>query len=102
MAGGTPVSPYTYEAKDYQDAVIRGVFNYDNATRELLSLQAHRDAGCLYTKIVVGFGGDGSVETSTRKVTVPVGDTNITKAQLNSVGLTTIDDILSLQITAIP
>jgi hypothetical protein len=104
MPGGTAVSPYVYEARDSQGYVIRGVFNFDDETRALGDLEAHRDPECAYTKIVVGVGSkdDPTVEGSGRKVTVPEGDTTITATQLDNVGLTTIDDILELQITAIP
>lgn len=94
-------SPYVYEAKDYQDNAIRGAFNYDDATGTLLSLDAHRDADCVYTTIVIGVGPDNTVETSTQRYLVPVGDSTVTQAELNAEGLYHIDDVTDLQITAI-
>jgi hypothetical protein len=67
----------------------------------------HRDhrgpRRCLYTKILIGLGGDGTPDSTTRKITVPDGTTVLTPQQLAALaaqGLSTIEDILALQITA--
>lgn len=96
----TPQSPYVYRAIDANGKAITITIDYNNTTRALLDATVVRDAGCLYGTLYVGFGGDGKVESSTKKISVPVGTRSFTAAQLNAVGLTTIEDITGLQITA--
>ncbi len=95
-----PLSPYIYEARDYQDNVIRITFPYDNVTKALSNATVFRDAACIYTTIIVGVGGDGTVETSTKTFSVPSGTHTVTANAMSSKGINTITDVLSLQITA--
>jgi hypothetical protein len=103
MVKTPPVSPFVFEARDYLGRIIRITIPYDDVTKAInASATVHRDAGCLYTKIVVDVGGDGSPNSSTKKVTVPAGDTTVTVAQMSAVGLTSINQVINTQITAIP
>lgn len=101
--GPPPVSPFVYEARDYLGRVIRITIPYDDATKAINgSASVHRDVGCLYSKIVVDVGGDGKPDSSTKTFTVPVGDRTFTVAQMAAVGITSINQVLDTQITAIP
>lgn len=104
MAKGDPLtSPYVYEAGDYQGKVIRITVTFDNATRAITGCTVHRDAGCVYNNIYVGLGGDGTPNSTTKSFkNIPTGDTVIPVSQLVNQGLTVIEDILALQITAGP
>jgi hypothetical protein len=91
-----------YQASDYKDHVIRITVTFDNTTKVLTGATAFRDATCVYTKIYIGVGADGTPDATPHKVTVPSGTTTVTAAQLSAVGLSTINDIIALQITAGP
>lgn len=102
--GGVPVSPWRYDSgADYQGNHVSITINYDNTTRALINATLHRDAGCMYKRILIGVGADGSPEGSTHTFGIGnlEGDRNITQAGLAAVGLNTIEDVTALgQITA--
>lgn len=95
-----PQSPFVYEAGDYQDHVIRITVTYDNATRALTGATVFRDAACVYTHIYIGVGADGTPNTSPHQFVVPAGITSITTGQLSAAGLTSANQVYTLQITA--
>ncbi len=98
--GGVIVSPWTWEARDYQGNKISITIPFDNTTKVLSNGTIFRDAACVYTTLIVGVGGDGTVESSTKTFSVPSGTHTITASAMSSKGINTIDDILNLQITA--
>jgi hypothetical protein len=101
--GGPVVSPYVYDSGgDFQGNHITITVVFNDVSRALTSATVHRDAGCVYTKILIGIGADGTPNTTTKVINVGnlVGDRSFTPTQMAAVGLNTIDDILSLQITA--
>lgn len=101
QAKGDPAqSPYEWEARDYQGAVIRITITFNNATRALAGASVFRDAACVYTKILIGRGADDSPDSSTQSIVVPAGTTAVSAAQMASRGFTTIEQFLALQITA--
>lgn len=104
MSGGPfPVnSPWIWEVPDAASNVIRITVTFNNATRALISGTLFRDAACVYKKIYIGLGPDGTPNSSPRVFNVPAGTNTATAAQMSSVGLNTIEDILSHQITAGP
>lgn len=100
-----PVSPYVYTARDSQGRILSATVPYDNSTRVINApVTVHRDANCAFTKVIVDVGPDGTPDTSTKVINVAglIGDRTFTVAQVNSIGLVTIDDILAHQITAAP
>lgn len=99
---GVQQTPWIYQADDYLDRALVITVNFNNASRVLSGATIVRDPGCLYAKIYFGLGPDGTPDTTSRQFAVPEGTTNISKAQLNSGGLTTIEDILAGQVTAGP
>lgn len=102
VGGAAPTSPYVlYEAPDYQGFVIRFTVTFD-LSNNLTGATAFRDAACQYKNVYLGLGADGTPNTSTTQFAVPSGTTNISKAQLNKVGLVTLNDAVALQITAGP
>jgi hypothetical protein len=104
--GGVQVSPWTYDSGgDYQNKHVSISITYDNATRALTGATLHRDAGCVYTKIYIGLGADGTPDTTTHVFNISnlTGDRSVTAGQLSAVGLNVIEDVFALgQITAGP
>lgn len=103
MAKGDPImSPWQWQSGDYRDNVIRITVTFDNVTRALIETTVFRDAACVYRKIYIGVGADGIPDNTPRKINVPAGSTVVSAAQMATVGLNTIEDVLSFQITAGP
>lgn len=100
-AGGPVLSPWTYSCPDYVGLKMGAEIVFDNATRAISSCTLTRDDGCQYHTFVLGVPSgtnyrlDGPADGSG-------GVTTYTGAQLASVGLHTIEDVLSLQITVEP
>jgi hypothetical protein len=103
LGRGDPAqSPYVWESGDYQGKVIRITVVFNNATRSITSASVFRDADCVYTRLYLGRGADGSPNSSTRSFVVPAGITNVPVQQMANRGFSTIEDFLALQITAGP
>jgi hypothetical protein len=102
--GGTPHSPFVYEARDSTGKVIRAIIPYDDTTKAInASATVHRDVGCAYTHVIIGeINPDGSLPPGTFTVPVPLGDSTYTVAQMAAIGLTSITQVFSTQITAAP
>lgn len=104
MAKGDPqLSPWVWTGGDYLDRIIRITVTFDNVTRAITGITVFRDAGCLFTKLLIGLGVDGAPDSTDRLVTVPAGTTVLSAGQRNQLasrGLNAIEDILALQITA--
>lgn len=105
MAKGDPLlSPWVWQALDNEGDAIRITVAFNDTTKAITGITAFRDAACAYTKILIGVGGDGTADATDKVVSVPVGTTVLTQNQLNNLknkGISTIDDILALQITAV-
>lgn len=96
-------TPYTWEAPDYQDNVIRITVNFDNATRALQSADVFRDNNCIYRKIYLGLGPDGTPDSTSHVVNVASGSRHLNAQQLSAaLGFSTIEEFLDVQITAGP
>ena len=103
MADGPPMSsPYVWEAPDNFERVIRITLAFNDTTRALTDAVLYRDAGCQWTKIYVGVGEGGSPNRTDKVFTVPEGESTFPSQSLRQIGLRTIEDILSVQITAGP
>jgi hypothetical protein len=100
LPGNVTPNPWEYKAEDYLNRAITITFSWNATTRALTGANVTRDVGCLYGTIYVGFGSDGKVESSTRKISVPEGSRSFTANQLHAANLDTIDDVIGLQITA--
>lgn len=101
--GGPPISPWTYNSADYLGRAITFTVVFDESTLDITSARIDRDAGCVYTKIFLGTGGDGSPNSSTRQFSVgqSTGHT-VSPAELNAAGISTFTDLLQVQVTASP
>lgn len=100
-ASGKPVpNPYPWEGSDYLGRKISINISWNNGNRSLTGATAQRDAGCLFSRIYFGVGGDSRPESSSKFVNVSSGNQNIPAGQLQAVGLNTIDDVLAGQISA--
>jgi hypothetical protein len=97
--GGTPTSPWVFYDSG-ADSTGKHIwfsvsFGVDNV---LTGGIGHRDAGCQWTKLLIGLGPDGTPDSSTRTINLAgfTGDHAFTAPQLNSVGLTTVADVLAM------
>lgn len=100
VGGGPPSSPWAFydSGGDYLGRSITGTVTF-GADQVLTGATVTRDAGCVYTKILIGEPG-GTIRTI--NVANLTGSRSFTKAQLNAVGLTVLTDIYGFQITATP
>lgn len=98
--GTGPVSPWEFynSGGDYQGKAITGTVTF-NGSNVLLGGTVIRDAGCVYTKILVG---DPENPSKTINVANLNGSRSFSQAQLNAVGLVNVSDIIGFQITAAP
>ena len=103
MARGDPLlSPWLWAAGDYVGRQITISVAFNNSTRAIQSATVHRDDGCQYHTIVFDVPSD---QVKAKRLAAPTdgaGDKTYTKAQINAQGLTVIEDILAIQITAEP
>lgn len=103
MVGGPPRSPWTYESADYQGNAITFTVAFNETTLAITSARIDRDPGCVYTKILLGLGTDGSPSSSTRQFSVGQSTGHVvTAAELSSAGISTFTDLLQVQVTASP
>lgn len=101
---GNPISPWVYQASDYQGNVIRvtAVF-ISTSPFTLTSVTTFRDAACVYKNVYFGLGTDGTPDTSSKAFGgVPSGTTTVGASTLNALGFTTILNVLAGQVTAGP
>lgn len=102
VGGGIQQTPWEYTWEDIDGRKLTCTVNFTQATGVLLDAVVFRDGGCRYATVYFGVGANGRPESSTKKLTVNAGTTNITKAMLNSGNLVNISDILAGQVTAGP
>lgn len=95
-------SPWEWMGADYLERPISIRVFFDPITRLVLGCTVYRDPNTLMRKIYIGLGEDGTPNTSVRTFNVPVGNTTIGAGPLINNGLQTIDDVVTLQITAGP
>lgn len=105
MIGGTVTSPYVYQARDNVTGTTLGFsVPFNTTTGAILDgAQAHRDAGCPYTILLIGRDPGGDSDTAPTQINLAgfVGVRTFTAAQLASQGLTNISDIKGTRITAV-
>lgn len=103
MNGGQlNVSPWPWEAPDYQGLVIRIAVSFNVSSRALQNAVIHRDSGCQYNTIVLDNPTDA---VKAKRLAAPVdgaADKTYTANQMKAQGLNTIEDVLAVQITAEP
>lgn len=95
-----PTSPWEWASGDYQGKEIKITIVFDEGTGGITSVTVFRDPACVYTKLLVGKGVDGSPSSSSRTFSVPAGTTAVPLAAMVARGFDTISDFLALQITA--
>jgi predicted methyltransferase len=104
MGLGQPeVSPVIREFSDYIGRSISITVSFAADTRLIQTIQVHRDAGCLFSTILLGVGEDGIPDHTDKLFNVPFGDRSVTVQQLAALaarGIATIEDFDSVQITA--
>lgn len=106
-----PLSPWTFYSvtggQNYDQLWLAFTVTFNGAWAAgdpLTGGQSFRDQRSAYTRVAIGaLNQDGTIPAGTIVVTIPLGTTNYTAAQLASVGLNTIGDITGApQITALP
>lgn len=102
MAKGDPLtSPYYWASGDYLNRQISFSVEFDETTRDILSVLIHRDPDCLWTRII--WDDPSNNQKAKYSPTVPEGDTTLTAQQVRqATGFRTIEDMLAVQITAGP
>lgn len=105
-AKGDPMpSPWVWDTLDNDGDRLELTIAFDEATRVITGITTYRDAGCTYTRILIGLGADGTPDTTETAWDVPAGTTVLSQgqlAQLAGEGLRTIEDVLATQVTAAP
>lgn len=101
--GGTPpTSPWlAYTATDFAGFTVSFTVTFD-ASNNLTGATVFRDAACQYKNVYIGLGVDGTPNTTSKKFAIPAGTTQVSKAQINAVGVRTVADAQDTQITAGP
>lgn len=94
-----PTSPIEWAFPDYLGRTLTVTVNFNNSTGRLNGVSSVREPGCLYRTLLWGLGADGIPDNTPSKVAVPNGAASVTRNQLSSIGLDTINDILALQFT---
>lgn len=95
-------SPQVWADGDYLGRKITISMFFNENTHAMTGVTVVRDPGCLYRTIYCGVGEDGSPDTTTRQFSVPFGETNVSKGQLSSNGIDTIEDMLGVSFTVGP
>ena len=103
--GGNPTSPWVFwqiQDDPTESHVWMSMQVTFGADLVLLTGSSFRSSDCPFTRIYVGAldPATGQPKAGTRVVTVPLGTRTFTQVQLNAVGLTTVSDISTKQITA--
>lgn len=95
-------SPWVSRFADYQDKAITLSVTFNNSTRSITGGSITRDAGCQFTKVLIGVGGDGVPDHTDKAFDVSSleGTQSVGKAPFTARGLNTVEDIQALQITA--
>jgi hypothetical protein len=102
VGGPISVSPWTYTGLDYQGRAIAITVPFNTSSRAQQGATLHRDTGCVYHTIVLG---DPNDPTNVKQFACPADgqpDSTATAQQLRNNGLTTIDDVVAVQVTAKP
>lgn len=103
MIGFPPVpSPWIWQASDYQGNTIGLSATFDNTTKQLTgSITVHRDAGCVYNRLLIGQGADGMPDSTTRVLDL-TGKSGTQSFPLNAARATKLADLKSDGVTAAP
>jgi hypothetical protein len=100
--GDVQLSPWFNEFADNTGLKVTISVAFNEATRAIQSAVIHRDDGCQWTRIVFD---DPNDDAKAKRLTAPAdgaGDRTYTRQQINSQGLSTIEQAMGLQITAAP
>jgi hypothetical protein len=104
MAHGGPYvtpNPWTWMSRDYVGLAIGVSITWDSTTRLLTNCTVWRDDGCQYNNLLIGVPATAQVKTLPAPAD-GIADVLYTAIQMLRQGLTTIDDVEALQITASP
>lgn len=95
-------SPWVSRFADYKDKAITLTVTFNNTTRSITGGSITRDAGCQFTKVLIGLGEDGSPDSTDTAFNVAglEGTQSVGKAPFTARGFSTVEDIQALQITA--
>lgn len=91
MPGGQWISPWRYEASDYQGRRVSVQIAHDNVTPFAIvapGLTGKREVGCIYDRVVIGSGRGNK-----RVFLIPEGDFSVTRQQMSQRGFDNITDV---------
>lgn len=99
---GAVQSPYTYHSGYDNDGLeLWAEFYFDNTTRVVSGGLCHRDPGCHWNAVLLG-DPNGSPTRIPAAGAIPDGDTPLSQAEINAYGFATAEDLIAVQITAVP
>lgn len=103
MSRGDPVTFWHWEDTDYAGRTVKFDVSFNTTTKAITNpgLTGTRDAGCVYTRILIGpLNPDtGEPIDPAGSVPIPEGAFSVSRAQLSQRGYVTIDDISNTQFT---
>lgn len=73
LHGGQLLTPYRYSDSDYADHWAFVEFNFVEQNGLMVSLVAWRDQECLWHRLAIGLGNDGTFESSSAIFDIPAG-----------------------------
>lgn len=97
--GNVLQSPYVVQDTDINGNSIRITITFNNTTRAITACSVFRDSACLWKRVMIGVGVDGAPDSSDKIFNIPSGTTAVSVATLANRGLSTIQNVLDLQIT---
>lgn len=100
--GSALTSPWQYVTVDGNGHGLTFTIAFNNSTLVITGCTAVRDPASPWSTVYFGLGPDGTPQTSPASFAVPVGTTQVTKAQMQARGFTTMTDVFAGQITAAP
>lgn len=98
--GDRDPSPWTSRFADWQGSAIVLTVNFNETTRAILNAKVERDEACVYTKLLIGVGPNGSPDSTDTQLTIEAGPSSIGRGQFVEWGFDKIEDLQNTQITA--
>jgi hypothetical protein len=102
VIGNPPVtSPWSWQASDYQGNTIGLSVTFDGTQALTGTITVHRDAACVYNRLLIGQGPDGTPDTTTRVVDL-TGKAGTRSFPLTAARASRLADLKSDGVTAAP
>ena len=99
---GTPANPWVWSANDPQGLAVSISIPWNTSNRSLGSATVTRATGCTLGRLYIGLGTVATPDSARNAYAVTVGRGTVSAHTLAKNGLSTIDNVMALQITAGP